>query len=59
MKYAILAKVDRIPKYLNKYILKIQGPIGFRLWNGFSTAKYRSSPYIGNIVEFMRSCLVK
>ena len=27
-KNAILAKIDRIPEYLNKYILKIQGPIG-------------------------------
>ena len=30
-KYAILAKIDRILEYLNKYILNIQGPIGVRL----------------------------
>ena len=30
-KYAILVKVDRTPKYLNKYILKIQGPMGIIL----------------------------
>ena len=35
MKYAILAKIDSIPEYLNKYILKIQGPVGVRLWNEF------------------------
>ena len=31
-KYAILARVDRTPEYLNKYILKIQGPVGLRLY---------------------------
>ena len=40
-KYAIFAKVDRIPEYLNKYILKIQGLVGVRLWNEFSTFEYR------------------
>lgn len=30
-KYAILARVNRTLEYLNKYILKIQGPIGLRL----------------------------
>ena len=58
-KYAILAKVDRIPKYLNKYILKIQGHVGIRLWNEFSTFEYRNSPYIGSRVEFVRSWLEK
>ena len=38
-KYAILAKIDRIPEYLNKYILKIQGPVVVRLWNEFSTSE--------------------
>ena len=27
--------VIRTPEYLNKYILKIQGPVGLRLWNEF------------------------
>ena len=43
-KYAILARVDRTHEYLNKYILKIQQPIGVRLWNEFSTSEYKNSP---------------
>ena len=39
-KYAILARIDRTPEYLNKYILKIQGLIGLRLWNEFSTFEF-------------------
>ena len=39
-KYAILARVDRTLEYLNKYILKIQGSVGLRLWNEFSTSEY-------------------
>ena len=34
------------PQYLNKYILKILGPVGHRLWNEFSTSEYKNSPYI-------------
>ena len=56
-KYAILAKIDRIPEYLNKYILKIQGPVGVRLWNEFSTSEYKNSPYIGSRVEFVKNWL--
>ena len=41
-KYAILAKIDRMPEYLNKRILKIQGPIRVRLWNEFSTSEYKT-----------------
>ena len=58
-KYAILAKIDRIPEYLNKYILKIQGPVGVRLWNEFSTSEYKNSPYIGSRVEFVKNWLEK
>ena len=58
-KYAILAKIDRIPEYLNKYILKIQGPIGVRLWNEFSTSEYKNSPYIVSRVEFVKNWLEK
>ena len=36
--YAILARVDRTPEYLNKYILKIQGLVRLRLWNEFTTS---------------------
>ena len=50
-KYAILAKIDRVPKYLNKYILKIEGLVGVRLWNEFSTSEYYNSPHIGSRVE--------
>ena len=46
IKYAILTRIDRTPKYLNKYILKIQGPVGLRLWNEFTTSEYKNSPYI-------------
>ena len=53
-KYAILARVDRTPEYLNKYILKIQGPIGLRLWNEFSNFEYKNSPYIGARIEFVK-----
>ena len=56
-KYAILAKIDRIPKYLKIYILKIQGPVGVRLWNEFSTSEYKNSPYIGSRVEFVKNWL--
>ena len=59
MKYAILAKIDRKPEYLNKYILKIQGPIGVRLWNEFSTSEYKNSPYISSKVEFVKNWLEK
>ena len=58
-KYAILDKIDRIPEYLNKYILKIQGPVGVRLWNEFLTSEYKNSPYIGSRVEFVKNCLEK
>ena len=58
-KYAILAKIDRIPEYLNKYILKIQGPVGVRLWNEFSTSEYKNSPYIGSRVEFVKKLVRK
>ena len=30
-KYVIIAKIDRIPEYLNKYIFKIQELVGVRL----------------------------
>ena len=36
-----------ICKYIYIYILKIQGPVGLRLWNEFSTFEYKNSPYIG------------
>ena len=52
--YAILARVDRTPEYLNNYILKIQQPIGVRLWNEFSTYEYKNSPYIGANIEFLK-----
>ena len=58
-KYEILAKIDRIPEYLNKYILKIQGPVGVRLWNEFSTSEYKNSPYIGSRVEFVKKMVRK
>ena len=58
-KYAIFARVDRTPEYLNKYILKIQGPIGLRLWNEFSTSKYKYSPYIGAWIEFVKKLVRK
>ena len=32
-KMQFLLKLMEYPEYLNKYILKIQGPIGVRLWN--------------------------
>ena len=51
--------IDRIPEYLNKYILKIQGPVGVRLWNEFSTSEYKNSPYIGSRVEFVKNWLEK
>ena len=53
-KYAILARVNRTLEYLNKYILKIQGPIGLRLWIEFSTSEYKNSPYIGDRIEFVK-----
>ena len=53
-KYAILAKIDKIPEYLNKYILKIQGLVGVRLWNEFSASEYKNSSYIGSRVEFVK-----
>ena len=56
-KYAILVKVDRTPKYLNKYILKIQGPMGIILWNEFLTSKYKNSPYIIIRTEFVKNWL--
>ena len=43
-KYEILARVDRTSEYLNKYILKIQGPVGLTLLNEFSTSEYKNSP---------------
>ena len=54
-KYAILARVNRTLEYLNKYILKIQGPIGLRLWNDFSTSEYKNSPYIGARIKFVKN----
>ena len=56
-KYAILVRVDKTPEYLNKYILKIQGPVGLRLWNEFSTFEYKNSPYIGARIEFIKNWL--
>ena len=53
-KYAILARLDRTPEYLNKYILKIQGPIRLKLWNEFLTFEYKNSPYIGPRIEFVK-----
>ena len=58
-KYAIIAKIDRIPEYLNKYIFKIQEPVGVRLWNEFSTSEYKNSPYIDSIIEFVKNWLEK
>ena len=58
-KYAILARVDGTPEYLNKYILKIQGPIGLGLWNEFTTSEYKNSPYIGARIEFVKNWLEK
>ena len=58
-KYSILARVGRTPKYLNKYILKIQGPGGLKLWNKFSTSKYKNSPYIGVRIEFVKKLVRK
>ena len=58
-KYEILAKIDRVPEYLNKYILKIQGPVGVRLWNEFSTSEYKNSPYMGSRVEFVKKLVTK
>ena len=58
-KYEILAKIDRVPEYLNKYILKIQGPVGVRLWNEFSTSEYKNSPYMGSRVEFVKKLVRK
>ena len=52
-KYAIL-RVNRTLEYLNKYILKIQGPVRLRLWNEFSTFEYKNSPYIGTRIEFVK-----
>ena len=49
--------IDRIPEYLNEYILKIQGPVGVRLWNEFSTSEHKNSPYIGSRVEFVKNWL--
>ena len=40
-------------------MLKIQGPIGLRLWNEFSTSEYKSSPYIGAIREFVKKLVRK
>ena len=56
-KYAILARVNRTLEYLNKYILKIQGPIGLRLWNDFSTSEYKNSLYIGAKIKFVKNWL--
>ena len=53
-KYAIFARVYATPKYLNKYILKIKGPVGLRLWNEFTTSEYKNSPYIGARIEFVK-----
>ena len=58
-KYVVLVKIDRILEYLNKYILKIQGPVGVKLWNEFSTSKYKNYPYIGSRVEFVKNWLEK
>ena len=58
-KYVILARVDKTPEYLNIYILKIQGPVGLRLWNEFSTFEYKNSPYIGAIIEFVKKLVTK
>ena len=54
-KYAIIARVYRTPEYLNKYILKIQEPVGLRLWNEFTTSKYKNSLYIGARIEFVKN----
>ena len=56
-KYAVLAIVDRTPKYLNKYILKIQGPVGLMQWNEILTSEYKNSPYIGARIEFVKNWL--
>ena len=58
-KYAILARVYKTPEYLNKYILKIQGLVGLRLWNEFSTSEYKNSPYIGARIEFVKKLVRK
>ena len=42
---------------MNKYIFKIQGPVGVILWNEFSTSEYKNSPYISSRVEFVRNWL--
>ena len=57
-KYAILARVDRTPEYLNKYIyiLKIQGHVGLRIWNE-STSEYKNSPNISARIEFVKKWL--
>ena len=57
-KYAILAGVDKTPEDFNKYILKIQGFVGLRLWNEFSTSEYKNSPYIENVtLEDLRNMI--
>ena len=55
-KYAILAWVDRPPKYINKYILKITGP-RLRLWNEFLTSELKNSHFIGATIEFVKNWL--
>ena len=52
-----LAIVDRTPEYLNKYILKIQGPVGLMQWNEISTSEYKNSPYRGARIEFVKNWL--
>lgn len=42
--YAILAKVDRTPEYLNKHILKMQGLVGLKLWDEFLKTENVNTP---------------
>lgn len=44
-------------EYLNKYILKIQGPIKLRLWDEFSTSKLKYPHYIGFRIELVMNWL--
>ena len=38
-------------------MLKIQGPIGLRPWNEFSTSEYKNSLYICARMEFLKNWL--